>query len=156
MRRPAGRAPGLGLGLLLGAALLAGAARAQTIGPIANGPYTLPLLGTKAITYSNGFNGSGPALIRVTLSAPNVLTTSSLTLNGTQIKRLRSRSSSYRSIVLGFSGALVAALPRIALAAFGGQGWWALLPQLDFLPFAVAGALFALVLDHLVRVPAAS
>jgi hypothetical protein len=44
--------------LLLG--LLAGTfARAQTIGPITNGPFQLPLLGPKPITYSNGFNGSG-------------------------------------------------------------------------------------------------
>jgi RHS repeat-associated protein len=75
------------LALFLGFALIA-LARAQTIGPITNGPYSLPLLGANPITYTNSFNGSGPALIRVNLSAPNILTTGSLVLNGTQIMQL--------------------------------------------------------------------
>jgi RHS repeat-associated protein len=71
------------LALFLGLALVAGA-RAQTIGPILNGPYSLPIL-AKTTTYANSFNGTGPALVRVQLSAPNILTTGSLVLNGTQL-----------------------------------------------------------------------
>jgi RHS repeat-associated protein len=76
----------LALGLFLGLALVA-AARAQTIGPIIDGPYSLPIL-AKTTTYSGSFNGSGPALVRVSLSAPNILTTGTLVLNGTQIMQL--------------------------------------------------------------------
>jgi RHS repeat-associated protein len=75
------------LSLVLGLALVANA-RAQTIGPVTNGPFTLPLLGSKPITYTNGFNGTGPSLIRVKLSAPNILTTATLVLNGAQIMQL--------------------------------------------------------------------
>jgi RHS repeat-associated protein len=76
------------IGLSASALLGSGAARAQTIGPIIDGPFTLTLLGSKVIDYSGSFNASGPGLVRVDLSAPNILTTASLTLNGTQIMQL--------------------------------------------------------------------
>src|SRR5581483_11999562 len=69
--------------LFVGLALI-GLARAQTIGPILDGPFSLPIL-AKTTTYSGTFNGSGPALVRVQLSAPNILTTGNLVLNGATI-----------------------------------------------------------------------
>jgi hypothetical protein len=68
------------------------------------------------------------------------------------IRGVVARIVSYRSVVLAVVGAIVATLPRILLAAFGGQGLNALSPQLEFLPFAIAGALFAMALDRLVRI----
>ncbi|SRR5258708_866262 len=68
------------------------------------------------------------------------------------IRKLVSRFVSYRLVILAVLGAIVATLPRILLAAFGGLGMGALLPRVEFLPFAIAGAVFALVLDRLVRI----
>jgi hypothetical protein len=67
------------------------------------------------------------------------------------IRRLVKTAVTYRTSVLVVFGAVVAVLPRIVAAAFGGQGFLALSPQLEYLPFAASGALFAVVLDRLIR-----
>ena len=54
----------------------------------------------------------------------------------------------YRWVLIAAAGASVATVPRITLAAFGGQGLGALVPQIEFLPFFIAGGAFALLLDR--------
>lgn len=56
-----------------------------------------------------------------------------------------------RTFVVALIGAAVGVVPGILVAAFGGQGWGALSPQLEFLPFAMSGAVFEVVLDRLTR-----
>lgn len=67
------------------------------------------------------------------------------------IKSLPNKGASHRIVLIGIVGAAVATLPRILLALFGGQGLSALSPQVEFVPFVIAGAIFAVALDRLVR-----
>jgi hypothetical protein len=54
----------------------------------------------------------------------------------------------YRWVLVAATGAAVATIPRLTLAAFGNQGLGALVPQIRFLPFLITGAAFALILDR--------
>ncbi len=64
----------------------------------------------------------------------------------------KSKTFSYRIVLVALFGGLEAAIPRIFFAAIGGQGVGALSPQVEFLPVAMAGAVFALALDRLVGI----
>lgn len=55
----------------------------------------------------------------------------------------------FRSTLIALIGGAVALTPTVLLAALGGQGMGALWLQLEFLPFAIAGAVFSLLLDAL-------
>ena len=68
------------------------------------------------------------------------------------IKHAIPRSAPYRKLLLAVCGAVVATLPRVLLAVVGGQGAQALSPQIEYLPYAVVGAVFALLLDHMTRI----
>lgn len=61
------------------------------------------------------------------------------------------KGGTYRWVLVAATGAAVATVPRLILAAFGGQGLGALVPQFEFLPFLITGAAFALVLDRSVN-----
>lgn len=67
------------------------------------------------------------------------------------ISAIPSLGSLRRTIVVALIGGAAGVAPRILVAAFGGQGWGALSPQLEFLPFVISGAVFAVVLDRLTR-----
>lgn len=64
------------------------------------------------------------------------------------IKQLVPRIVRYQSVAIAVIGGIVATLPRILFGAFSGQGI-GVSPQVEFLPFAIAGAVFALVLHWL-------
>ena len=66
------------------------------------------------------------------------------------IKGLIQKMGSFRLPVLAVLGAVIATVPRTILAAFGGLGLGSLAPRYEFMPFAIAGALFALALYKLV------
>lgn len=66
------------------------------------------------------------------------------------INHLMSKTVRYRLVTLAVIGGIVATLPRMLLWVFsGGAKIGALPPQVELLPFAVAGATFALVLNWL-------
>ena len=65
------------------------------------------------------------------------------------IKQLAPRILRYQSVAIAVIGGIVATLPRVLFGAFSGQGLGVLSPQVEFLPFAIAGAFFALVLRWL-------
>jgi hypothetical protein len=67
------------------------------------------------------------------------------------IQRVLSRNGSHRLVIIAVLGAVIAMIPRMIVAAAGGQGIGALSPQLEFVPFGIAGAVFALVLDRLIK-----
>jgi hypothetical protein len=55
--------------------------------------------------------------------------------------------------IVALIGALFATVPWLIVNAFTGQGMGALAPQLEYLPFAIAGAIFAVILDRLTVSP---
>lgn len=92
-----------------------------------------------------------PALL--TLLAFSVVAVIVLFVDLLVIQTVLPKAGSYRLVGIAVLGAAVATIPRIIVAAVGGQGIGALSPQVEFLPFGIAGAVFALVLDRLVKSP---
>lgn len=56
-----------------------------------------------------------------------------------------------RLIALLLGGSLVATFPHVLWKASGGQGVGAMVPQVDYFPSAMVGAVFALLLDRIIR-----
>lgn len=57
----------------------------------------------------------------------------------------------YRTLAIAAVGGIVAVVPTVVHGVFDGQGIAALSPQFEFLPFALAGAIFALALSRLIE-----
>jgi hypothetical protein len=91
-----------------------------------------------------------PALI--TLAILLVVAALVLYLDLVLIRRVIPRSAPQRKLLIAMCGAVIATLPRILLAVVGGQGMQALSPQIEYLPFVVVGAVFALLLDRMTRI----
>jgi hypothetical protein len=68
------------------------------------------------------------------------------------IREVIHKMGSSRLLALAVLGAITATLPRVILAAFGGLGISSVAPRFEFVPFAVAGALFAIALYKLVDI----
>ncbi len=59
----------------------------------------------------------------------------------------------HRHFAIAIVGAATATVPRVLIAAGEGHGIAALAPQVEFAPFALAGAVFALALNWLLARP---
>jgi len=80
------------LAMLGAATLFAQGAYAQSAGTVIAGPYTVPIVTSKTISFATNFNVPPPIqgsyILRVQLSAPNSFTTLSVKLNGAQLYSL--------------------------------------------------------------------